>query len=98
MARMAFYLVAIMNITKLFFIAGVAVTGALFAPSAQARDHDHDRDRHEYRHHRHYHHRDYHRSYYSQRRAVIYNEGYYSRPRTSVTIAVGGHRHDRHNR
>lgn len=89
-----------MNLTKLILIGGVALIGAITSPMAQARDHDdrhRDRDR-DYREYRHHHHRHYHgwdrRSAYEYRRGSVYRD-YRSEPRTSVTIAVGGHRHHR---
>jgi Ni/Co efflux regulator RcnB len=110
-ARFKVSLKAIMNISKLFLVGAVALTAAVIAPSAQADDHhrDHhrgDRDRHEYRgHDRHHYSQSYYRevrpSYYYYDNGPSYYRGgpsYYSGRDSSVTIAIGGHRHHRHHR
>ena len=98
---------------KMFLVATVALTGLLFAPSAQAKDHHHHGDS---RDREHYHHEYYGQSYngydqgnyYNQRASVVYGDPYYNNDRyygdryngrsnIGVTLAFGGHSHRHHH-
>jgi len=87
--------------TKVFLVATVALTGLLFAPSAQAKDLSHHHG------HRHgggggYYGQSYYGYnqpyYYDQGPAVVYGGPYYGGYGNGVTFAFGGHRGHRHHR
>jgi len=89
---------------KVLLIAAVALTGLLFAPSAQARDLSH--------HHGHRHgdwrgggggyyapsYYGYNQPYYYDQGPVVYGSPYYGAPIFGATFAFGGHRGHHHHR